>query len=482
MLKKAIIIFTLIFSLTLCLKFLVLSQESVSGAIHGIVQDQMMKGIEDVEVAIQGVNKVCYTDETGFFNFDDLEPGCYTLCFFMDDYQTQQKSITLQKGQTRYLIVDMYPIEKVPPVLVSPDPLNHVANNTSIMYPVCIPVGLNPDLSNPMEFASVYLLYVACAGWTFGEEIHNSNDITHPFLAVSKKKNVLMTINSLSRSAVNIIEWQDTVLPYCLAMKDGKILYIADSANNITVLDTERNNSVIAVIPMEKYGYTIGDITTGNNGKNLYCTWSHLETPLLKILDTTTNTYVKTIPLPALKDNSIGQPWAIAAHGQTVYVSLGTAKNGEVVFINTVDNTVDDTVTVGENPYGLAITPDGKKLYVANRNSNSISVIDVLKKEVTNTIKVGLNPTKVTITPDGKKLFVARMGCVSIIDTATDSLMNTLASGSYPACIAISGDGKFAFVTNSGSNDITIIDVAKNTVISHTIPFYGGRPFGIVVK
>ncbi|MEQ8189212.1 MAG: beta-propeller fold lactonase family protein [Candidatus Eremiobacterota bacterium] len=482
MLKKAVRIFTLIFCLNLCMKFLVLSQESVSGVIHGIVQDKMMKGIKDVEVEIVEADKICHTDETGCFYFDDLESGYYTMCFSMDDYQTQRKSITLQKGQTRYLIVDMYPIEKVPPVAVSPEPLNHMANNTSIMYPVCIPVGLNPDLSNPMESASVYLLYVACAGWSFGEEIYNSNDITHPFLAVSKKKNVLMIINSLSRSAVNIIEWKDTVMPGWLAMKDGKILYIADTANNITVLDTEKNNSVVTVIPMEEHGYSIGDITTGNGGKNLYCTWAHLETPLLKVLDTTTNTYVKTIPLPALKDNSIGQPWAIAAHGQTVYVSLGTAKNGEVVFINTVDNTVEDTVTVGENPYGLAITPDGKKLYVANRNSNSISVIDVLKKEVTNTIKAGLNPTKVTITPDGKKLFVARMGCVSIIDTATDALMNTLASGSYPACIAISGDGKFAFVTNSGSNDITIIDVAKNTVVSRTIAFYGGRPFGIVVK
>lgn len=355
--KKTIKIFTLIFSLTLCLQFLVLSQESVSGAINGIVQDKMMKGIKDVKVEIVEADKICHTDETGFFYFDDLEPGCYTMCFSMDDYQTVRKSVTLQKGQTRNLIVDMLSTKRMSPL------------------------GLNPDFSNPMESASVYLLYVACAGSLSGEEINNSNDIIVPYSPLSKKKNVLMIINSLSRSAVDIIEWRDNVSPFLLAMKDGKILYIADSANNITVLDTERNNSVIAVIPMEKYGYTIGDITTGNNGKNLYCTWSHLETPLLKILDTTTNTCVKTIPLPALKDNSIGQPRAIAAHGQTVYVSLGTVKNGEVVFINTVDNTVEDTVTVGENPYGLAITPDGKKLYVVNRNSNSISVIDVLKKK-----------------------------------------------------------------------------------------------------
>ncbi len=462
MLKKTIVIFTLIFCLNLCLKFLVLSQESLSGAINGIVQDKMMRGMEDVQVEIVEADKICHTDETGCFYFDDLEPGCYTMCFSMDDYQTVKKSVTLQKGQTRYLIVDMLSTKRMSPA------------------------WLNPDLSNPMEAADVYLLYVACAGSRSAEEINNSDDIIVPYSPLSKKKNVLMTINSLSGSAVDIIEWKDNISPFWLAMRDGKILYITDSDDNITVMDTERNNSVITVIPMKEYGYMIGDITTGTDGNYFYCTWAHNKNPLLKVLDTTTNTYVKTIPLPALKDNSIGQPWAIAAHAQRVYVALETRDNGEVAFINTACNMVEGTVTVGRRPLGLAITPDGEKLYVTNSYDDNVSVIDTSKKEVINTVKVGFEPIRVAITPDGKKVFVSNRvdNSVSIIDSETDSLVATLPSGREPVGIAISGDGKFAFVTNSGSDDITIIDVEKNTVISCTRPsyIYRGRPFGIVVK
>jgi YVTN family beta-propeller protein len=471
--KKTIKIFTLIFCLTLCLQFIVLSQEPVSGAIHGIVQDKMMKGIEDVQVTIMGENKTCYTDETGFFDFNDLEPGNYTLCFFMHYYQTVQKNITLQKGQARGVIIEMHPIITDMPA---------IKGTTKKVTPV----GLNPDLSNPMESADVYLLYVACAGSLSEEEFYNSNDITFPYLPVSKKKNVLMVINSLSGSAVDIIEWHDNVMPLRLAIKDRKILYIADSANNITVMDTERNNSVITVIPLEKKrnGYLIEDIATGNEGKNLYCGCSNLKKPVVKVIDTTRNIYVKTISLPALKDNSIGQPLSIVTHGQMAYVSLATSENGEVVFINTAVNTVEATVPVEKNPQGLVITPDGKKLYVANMYSKSISIIDTFKKEVSDTLNLDFKPARLTITPDGSKILVARMGSnsVSIIDTDTDSLVTTRLTGREPGCIAISGDGKFAFVGNSGSDDITIIDMAKNITTSSTRPFYGGTPLSIVVK
>lgn len=57
-------------------------------------------------------------------------------------------------------------------------------------------------------------------------------------------------------------------------------------------------------------------------------------------------------------------------------------------------DTVTATISIGTSrgPNGVAVTPDGKKVYVANAFSNNVSVIDAEKNKVTATIPVGLNP------------------------------------------------------------------------------------------
>jgi YVTN family beta-propeller protein len=65
--------------------------------------------------------------------------------------------------------------------------------------------------------------------------------------------------------------------------------------------------------------------------------------------------------------------------------------------IDTSDNTVIATITVGKRPWNMAITSDSKKLYVANGRSNSVSVIDTEKLHVISEIKVGEIPWGVVI-------------------------------------------------------------------------------------
>ncbi|MSY45465.1 MAG: YncE family protein, partial [Actinobacteria bacterium] len=48
-----------------------------------------------------------------------------------------------------------------------------------------------------------------------------------------------------------------------------------------------------------------------------------------------------------------------------------------VSVINTATNTVSATITVGDGPYGVVITPDGTKAYVTNRRDGSVSVIKI---------------------------------------------------------------------------------------------------------
>ena len=68
------------------------------------------------------------------------------------------------------------------------------------------------------------------------------------------------------------------------------------------------------------------------------------------------------------------------------------------------------TIKVGTEPFGCALTPDGKKLYVANQSSETVSVIDTKWDHVVKTIKgVGTKPHGIAITADGRKVYVTQL-------------------------------------------------------------------------
>jgi YVTN family beta-propeller protein len=63
---------------------------------------------------------------------------------------------------------------------------------------------------------------------------------------------------------------------------------------------------------------------------------------------------------------------------------------------------VSATIAVGSHPVGVAVTPDGSKVYVANRGSRTVSAIATAPNTVVATIDVGLAPFGIAVTPDGK--------------------------------------------------------------------------------
>jgi YVTN family beta-propeller protein len=74
----------------------------------------------------------------------------------------------------------------------------------------------------------------------------------------------------------------------------------------------------------------------------------------------------------------------------------------------------------------VAVTPDGKKVYVANQFSDSVSVIATGSNSVVgDPIPVGDDPIGLAVTPDGSKVYVAnnRDDNVSVIATATDRVV-----------------------------------------------------------
>jgi YVTN family beta-propeller protein len=79
---------------------------------------------------------------------------------------------------------------------------------------------------------------------------------------------------------------------------------------------------------------------------------------------------------------------------------------------------------------------------VTNHGSGNVSVIDVAANTVPATINVGINPEGIAITPDGTRVYVANSGSgaynVSVIDTAANKVVASVAVGTTPFGLAIS--------------------------------------------
>ena len=108
-------------------------------------------------------------------------------------------------------------------------------------------------------------------------------------------------------------------------------------------------------------------------------------------------------------------PNSLEATDKYVFVSNGTNDNISVISIekDTVVHTIflkpDDRVRQfrGVIPFGLTLSPDHKRLYVAESGINAVAVINVDRLEVLGHIPTGWFPSKVKVSKDGKKLIVA---------------------------------------------------------------------------
>ncbi len=108
-------------------------------------------------------------------------------------------------------------------------------------------------------------------------------------------------------------------------------------------------------------------------------------------------------------------PNSMVATDKFVYVSNGSNDNISVIDINTdsvvshIELRLDKRLgnLRGIIPFGLAISPDQKRLYVAEAGINAVGVIDVETQHVIGHIPTGWFPSKLKVTPDGKQLIVS---------------------------------------------------------------------------
>lgn len=92
----------------------------------------------------------------------------------------------------------------------------------------------------------------------------------------------------------------------------------------------------------------------------------------------------------------------------------------------------------------MAVTLNGEKVYVANTNISTgigtVSVIAAPSNKVVDTVTVGSSPIGVAVTPDGSRVYVVNDGdsTVSVISTATDAVIGSpITVGAFLAALGV---------------------------------------------
>ena len=127
------------------------------------------------------------------------------------------------------------------------------------------------------------------------------------------------------------------------------------------------------------------------------------------------------------------------------------------------------TVRVGVSPAQMAVSQDGKSVYIANTGSDTVSVLNTDNDTIARTIALprGSKPVDVAVSPNGRYLYTADGGSnrVSVLDTRTGRLRASVRVGTQPLSLAAAPDGKTVYAANSGSGDVSVIDAQANRVV-----------------
>lgn len=133
----------------------------------------------------------------------------------------------------------------------------------------------------------------------------------------------------------------------------------------------------------------------------------------------------------------------------------GVAASGTVSFVDCRERRVIAEIAVGLSPCGLALSADGRTLYVASSNSDEVAFIDIASRKVDETLVVrpdaglpfGSMPNGLSLSPDRKSLLVSLAGnnAIAVVTLAeggakSAGIAGFIPTGWYPGAIATSDD------------------------------------------
>ena len=153
---------------------------------------------------------------------------------------------------------------------------------------------------------------------------------------------------------------------------------------------------------------------------------------------------------------------ALPLTAATVRIIQTNSAGDDVSIIDPATNKVIGRITGIEVNHGAAVAPDGSRYYISNEAESTLDVADGKTFKVTKSVPLSGHPNNIAISKDGKKVYVSiavAPGAVDVVDTTTLEKVKSIPVKGAVHNTYVTPDGKFAVSGSVRSHVITVIDI-----------------------
>jgi YVTN family beta-propeller protein len=202
------------------------------------------------------------------------------------------------------------------------------------------------------------------------------------------------------------------------------------------------------------------------NGRIAVVTIYGAQTPgnRLSVIDLVGDTVVRTIDL-----GTYTRPHgAVFLAGSSDRVAVTSESTQNVVLVNVATGTIEGAVpTQARASHMVAVTADGARGFTANVIDHTVSELDLVNRRFVRSFAVPNQPEGIAVTPDGREVWVGSnaTGAVTVIATQTGTVAHTFSGIVFPYRLTASPDGKLMAIVDGQGGKLHIADVAQHRII-----------------
>jgi YVTN family beta-propeller protein len=212
---------------------------------------------------------------------------------------------------------------------------------------------------------------------------------------------------------------------------DGHYAIVVEEAHQVLAFRRPHGFALVKSVPVDCAGVDHGDFSADGRFAIFSCEFAG---KMVKI-DLATMSVAGYLTIPG----SSPQDVKLDSAGQTFYTA--DMRRGGVYLISAATFKVTGFIPTGRDAHGLYVSRDGRDMYVTNRGSGSISVIDLATQRVVDTWSIpgGGSPDMGNLSPDGSILFVSGRynACVYAISTVDGHLIAKIPVPNEPHGLAV---------------------------------------------